>query len=196
MSTGYSFSPSLNQDTFNKWFGKKNNAQKTSDGKGDKQTQAQTDSINGQTKTSGGLLNGKKKDVGNYDKDGYLKNQIKWNLGLNYSFTYGYDFGRFNPKTLEYKYKLSHNLGMNGSIQPTKNWNFSFSTYYDFDAHRFSTMSCNLTRDLHCFSLTGTFIPLGPYKTYLVVLRVKSSMLQDLKYQQQGRSSSLDPEWP
>lgn len=200
MNTGYSISPSINQDTFKKWFGKKEdkgkeaganqNAKKGEDG----QVAANNaDSLsNGHTS----LLNGKKKDEGTYDQDGYMKNEVKWNLSLNYSFNYAYNSNNPDLEKLEYKYKLTHNLGISGSIQPTKNWNFSFSTGYDFENSKFSYMTCNLTRDLHCFSLTASFVPIGPYKNYFVVFRVKSSMLQDLKYQQRNRSSSLDPTWP
>ncbi|MFT4072402.1 MAG: putative LPS assembly protein LptD [Dysgonamonadaceae bacterium] len=194
MSTGYSFSPSLNQDSFNKWFGKKDKGTEKK-GSSNQQQQAQTaPSAVADSTTS--LLNGKKKDTGSYDSDGYLKNEIKWNLSFSYSFNYAYDNTRFNPTTQEYKYKLTHNLSVSGNIQPTKNWNFSFNTSYNFDQKRFPYMSCSLSRDLHCFSLTGTFVPIGPYKTYYVSLRVKSSMLQDLKYEQRNRSSSYDPEWP
>lgn len=206
MSTGYSFSPSINQDSFKKWFGKdkdkdkngskpdgKNGSGKPGDGTNGTNTNP-TDSLSGGNK--GGLLNGQKKDQGTYDQDGYLKNQVKWNLALSYGFTYAYNTSSFNAKTAEYNYALTQNLSISGGIQPTKNWNFSFSTSYIFDTGKFTYMTCNLTRDLHCFSLTASFIPIGPSKYYSVVLRVKSSMLQDLKYQQRNSSSSLDPTWP
>jgi hypothetical protein len=199
MNTGYSISPSINQDTFKKWFGKKvdkgtdANPNAKKDDKSGQVAPSNSDSISNGSQS---LLNGKKKDEGSYDKDGYLQNEVKWNLSMNYSFNYAYNTSRFDAVKCEYKYKLTHNLGLSGSIQPTKNWSFSFSTSYDFDDSKFSYMTCNLTRDLHCFSLTASFIPIGPYKSYLVVFRVKSSMLQDLKYQQRNTSSSLDPVWP
>jgi hypothetical protein len=198
-STGYSVSPSINQDTFKKLFGKGKDVKQ--DGNEKKENPQHTDGnspdgTSTESAESKSLLNGKKKDDGSYDENGYMKNEIKWNLSFNYSFNYAYDYSRFDQKSLEYKYKLTHNLGLSGSIQPTKNWNFSFSTSYDFDNSKFSYMTCNLSRDLHCFSLTATFIPIGPYKTYYVSLRVKSSMLQDLKYEQRNRSSTLDPVWP
>lgn len=198
MNTGYSISPSINQDTFSKWFGKKQDKGKEANGNArkDENGQVPPSSSDSLASGNGGLLNGKKKDEGSYDKDGYLKNEVKWNLSMNYSFNYAYDTNRPDLVKNEYKYRLTHNLGLSGSIQPTKNWNFSFSTGYDFDNSKFSYMTCNITRDLHCFSLTASFIPIGPYKNYFVMFRVKSSMLQDLKYQQRNRPSSLDPVWP
>lgn len=197
-NTGYSISPSINQDTFKKWFGKGSDKSKEANpnAKKDRDEQVTPNSSDSLSNGSKGLLNGKKKDEGSFDSDGYMKNEVKWSLSLNYSFNYAYNMNRFDRDKQEYKYSLTHNLGLSGSIQPTKNWNFSFSTGYDFQNSKFTYMTCNLTRDLHCFSLTASFVPIGPYKNYFVMFRVKSSMLQDLKYQQRNRSSSLDPVWP
>ncbi len=51
-------------------------------------------------------------------------------------------------------------------------------------------MSCNISRDLHCFTMTASFVPLGPYKSYNFHIAVKSSLLSDLKYDK--RSSYND----
>jgi lipopolysaccharide assembly outer membrane protein LptD (OstA) len=106
-----------------------------------------------------------------------------------------YNYGDFDYDKMEYKGRLTKNFGLSGSIQPTKNWNFNFNTSYDFDAKKIAYMSCNLTRNLHCWSITASFNPVGAYKSYYVSLRASSSLLQDLKYEQRGRSSSYDPNW-
>ena len=189
-STGYSFSPSINQDTFAKWFGKKQSKEEKKDKPdGDNPNPDQPEDG---SKPKKSLLE-KKADTNEYDKDGYVKNDVKWNLSANYSMSYGYS--DFNREKLEYNRKITHNLGLSGSIQPTRNWNFNFNTNYDFESKKFGYMSCSLTRNLHCWSLSASFIPVGPYKSYYVSLRVNSSMLQDLKYEQRGRSSSSDPQW-
>ena len=106
-----------------------------------------------------------------------------------------YAYGDFDMDKLEYKGKFIHNLSFSGNIQPTKNWTFGFNATYNFDEKKIPYMSCNISRNLHCWSLTGSFIPIGPYKSYFVTLRVNSSMLQDLKYEQRNRASSYDPQW-
>jgi lipopolysaccharide assembly outer membrane protein LptD (OstA) len=189
-STGYSISPSINQDTFKKLFGK--DVEK----EGGKKEGSQTDTDNPEGEAGeqkkGSLLE-KKKDDNQYDEDGYVKNDIKWNLAFNFSMNYNY--GDFDYDKMEYKGRLTKNFGLSGSIQPTKNWNFNFNTSYDFDAKKIAYMSCNLTRNLHCWSITASFNPVGAYKSYYVSLRASSSLLQDLKYEQRGRSSSYDPNW-
>ena len=85
---------------------------------------------------------------------------------------------------MEYKGKLTHNFGLSGSLQPTQNWNFTFNTDYNFETKRFSYMNCTLTRNLHCWSMSASFIPVGPYQSYNFIIRANSSLLKDLKYQQ------------
>ena len=138
----------------------------------------------------------KKKDDNQYDEDGYLKNDIKWNLGFNFGMSYrGYYERDGETSFVKYKGNLTKTFGFNGSIQPTKNWNLTINSSYDFDAKKFADLYCTLTRDLHCFSISANFRPVGTYKSYFVTLRASSSMLQDLKYENKNKSSSYDPNW-
>ena len=93
-------------------------------------------------------------------------------------------YGDFNPKKMEYNYALTHALSFNGNIQPTKNWRFNFNATYDFDTHKISYMTCNITRDLHCWQMSASFVPIGPYKSYTFNIAVSSSLLKDLKWRQ------------
>ena len=56
--------------------------------------------------------------------------------------------------------------------------------HYDFDTHKISYMTCNITRDLHCWQMTASFVPVGPYKSYTFNIAVSSSLLKDLKWRQ------------
>ena len=42
--------------------------------------------------------------------------------------------------------------------------------------------------DLHCFTMSASFVPVGPYKSYNFHIAVKSSLLQDLKYDKQSHA--------
>lgn len=199
-STGYSISPSINQDTFKKWFGGGSDKDDSNKRNGDSPP-PDDDSLESTEEGDGprkSLLEGKKDD-NQYDEDGYVKNEIKWNLGISFSMNYNYNTSRFTEPDAkgyaEYKGRLTKALSMNGNIQPTRNWSFNFNASYDFDAGKIAYMSCNLTRNLHCWSISASFNPVGQYKTYYVSLRASSSLLQDLKYEQRGRASNYDPNW-
>ena len=107
---------------------------------------------------------------------------------MNYSVSYGY--GNFNPEKMEYDGIWNHNLSFNGSIRPTKNWNFSFSASYNFELKKLAYMNCSISRDLHCFTMTASFVPVGPYKSYNFHIAVKSSLLKDLKYDKRSSANN------
>lgn len=185
--TGYSLNPSINQDTFKKWFGKKED--KTDDKKGSSDTSGETD----ENQPRGSLLQRRTQDDGEYDADGYLKNDIKWDLNFNLSMDYGNDYSKIDVKNLEYKRKLSYRFGLSGRIQPTKNWSISFTGDYHFDIKKFVIPNISISRDLHCWNISANFSPLS--NTFYVKLSASSQMLQDLKYEERNRRSSLDPDW-
>ena len=186
--TGYSISPSINQDTFNKLFGRD---EKTKERKSDEAQEGHGDD----EERKSHLSDSSKDSSGEYDSDGYLINSINWNLGFSYSMNYAYNTSEFDRITKEYKRKLTHSLSFNGSLQPTKNWGFNFYGSYDFETKKIPHMSCSLTRNLHCWSISASFTPVGPYKSYYVSLRASSSILQDLKHEFKGRKGSYDPTW-
>lgn len=189
-STGTSFSYTFNNETFKKLFGAKEieeNAETNSADPAnadDPEFEQISPGENGpeEATAEGGRLRGAKKDTGEYDSYGYLMQKVPWSLSFSYSMRLGYS--DFNPSKLEYDYKLTHSLSFNGNIQPTKNWRFNFNATYDFDAKKISYMTCNITRDLHCFQMTASFVPVGPYKSYTFNIAVSSSLLKDLKYNQ------------
>lgn len=195
-STGTSLSYTFNNDTFKKLF-------KKGDDKDDDSTNPNINEL-GEPITDIEELarlrerqselkkeNGdNEKDEESEMKDGYLKWKIPWSLSINYSINYGY--GDFNKEKLEYNGRVTQNLSFSGNIQPTKNWTFTFSASYDFDIKKIAYMSCGITRDMHCWSMSCNFVPCGPYKSYDFRISVKSSMLQDLKYEKS--SSPYDNE--
>ena len=178
-STGTSFSYTLNNDTFRR------------KGKDAKKTTATTSSDNrrgdpdDRETPSGG--NEAPSDIELTD-EGYAKWECPWNLTFNYSVNYGY--GSFNKKKMEYNGKFTHSLSLNGNIRPTKNWNISFSASYDFENHKIAYMNCNVSRTLHCFTMTASFVPVGPYKSYNFHIAVNSSILQDVKYDKRSSYSN------
>ena len=129
-----------------------------------------------------------REEQGQADADGYSKWECPWSLTFNYSVNYGY--GEFDYDKLDYKGKFTQNLSVSGSLRPTKNWNFTMSASYNFDTKKIAYMNCSITRDLHCFTMTASFVPVGPYKSYTFHIAVKSSLLKDLKYDKRSSASN------
>lgn len=176
-STGTSFSYTFNNDTFRK---KKSTDDKNASGgnknNGDTGDWDHPDNLSDTNKGRGG---GDDDDLV-LDSDGYVPWTVPWSLSVNYSINYSY--GAFNKKKMEYDGKITQNLSLSGNIRPTKNWQFAASMSYNFDTHKIAYMNLNISRDLHCFTMRASVIPVGPYKSYNFHIAVKSSLLSDLKY--------------
>ncbi len=181
-STGTSFSYTFNNNTFKRK--KKKDEEKKDDDVPPDSEGYEEDYSDGRRPSQN---NGGNDDM-SFSSDGYMDWSIPWSLSVNYSINYGY--GSFNYKKLEYNGRLTQNLSFSGSIQPTKNWNFGFSASYNFDMKKIAYMNCNISRDLHCFTMTASFVPVGPYKSYNFHIAVKSSLLQDLKYDKRSSYSN------
>ena len=177
-NTGTSFSYTFNNDTFKK----KKKDDKKNDG---------DDADNGNDRNSGGRNRRgghSHDDETEMGADGYAKWEVPWSLSVNYSINYSY--GAFNKQKMEYDGRITQNLSFSGSLRPTPNWNFTFSASYNFDTHKLAYMNCNITRDLHCFQMSASFVPVGPYKSYNFHIAVKSSLLSDLKYDKRSSTSN------
>ena len=114
---------------------------------------------------------------------------IKWSLSVSYSLRYGngstFDYEKMYPKM-----EITQNLSFNGSISFGSGWKVSATTSYDFKAKQFTYTNFNVTRDLHCWSMSASFVPFGPYKSYTFHIGVNASMLADLKYDKSSAEST------
>lgn len=127
-----------------------------------------------------------------FDKEGYLKFKLPWNLNISYSVAYGNY--KFNFEKLEYDRRLTQTLNFSGSITLSENWRFSISSGVDFLNHKMSYTSCSVTRKLHCWTASLSFIPFGTNQGFNFRIGVNSSMLQDLKYEKTTSSGDY-PSW-
>jgi len=91
---------------------------------------------------------------------------------------------------MRYPFKLTHTLSGSGNVKLSDKWAFTFQGSYDFDAKKIAQTTCNITRDLHCWSMTCSLSPFGTYRSYNFTIRANSSMLQDLKWEQRSSASS------
>ncbi|MDR1556448.1 MAG: LPS-assembly protein LptD [Tannerellaceae bacterium] len=188
-STGTSFSYTFNNDTFKKMqtlFGVKEESEEETPDTPEEEDPLETLDEFGEirdlvpAKGGGRLRKAKTENTGDTDADGYWVNGVPWSLSVNFSLNLGY--GDFNYDKREYNYRITRALSFSGNIQPTKNWQLNFNGTYDFDAKKISYLTCNISRNLHCFTMAASIIPVGNYKSYSFSIAVSSSLLKDLKY--------------
>lgn len=128
------------------------------------------------------------------DADGYMAFKMPWSFSISYGLTMSEDRTRdINRRTMRYPYKFVQNLNFSGNLSISTGWNINFSSGYDFTDHKISMTTVNISRDMHCFNISGGMV-FGPYTSYHVTLRANASTLTDaLKYDKKSSySSSLD----
>ena len=193
---GYSgsFSYTLNNDTFKKLFGKKDEDEKNKDKEGkeggeDEETEEETEEQNNNS-------NMRKTEKASVDSDGYLAFKLPWSVSLSYvSLSYSYSIREdrskdINIKTMRYPYSLTHSLNVSGNFKIGSRWNMTYSTGYDFTSKEMSMTTLNITRDLHCFNMSCGLV-FGPFTSYNFSIRANSSMLTDaLKWDQRSNTGS------
>lgn len=188
---GYSgsFSYTLNNDTFKKLFGKKDEDEKNKDKEGkeggeDEETEEKTEEQNNNS-------NMRKTEKASVDSDGYLAFKLPWSVSLSYSYSIREDRSKdINIKTMRYPYSLTHSLNVSGNFKIGSRWNMTYSTGYDFTSKEMSMTTLNITRDLHCFNMSCGLV-FGPFTSYNFSIRANSSMLTDaLKWDQRSNTGS------
>ncbi|WP_373718683.1 putative LPS assembly protein LptD [Bacteroides heparinolyticus] len=186
---GTSFSYTLNNDTFKKLFGKKDEAEEKR--KKDKPENG-GDEEGANAENSGVGMPAKKTKEATADADGYQAFKMPWSVSLSTGFNITEDRDKpINRKNMRYPYKISLNaLNINGNVKLSNKWAVNFNSGYDFNAKLITNTVFNITRDLHCFTMTASLAPFGMYKYYNFTIRATAQILQDLKWEQRSQTQT------
>jgi hypothetical protein len=110
----------------------------------------------------------------------YYDFSIPWNFGFNYSFNYSAQL--VNNGTTGYRKKISQTVNVNASVTLTPKTMITATSGFDFSTGKMSMTSISITRDLHCWQMSFTWIPFGNHKSWAFNIGVKAASLADLKY--------------
>jgi len=118
-------------------------------------------------------LSNEEKDYLISNPDSYIDFSIPWSLRINYSLNY--------TKRGFQQSEITQSLRFSGDFSLTDKWKINYSSGYDFENKDFTLTRFGVTRDLHCWTMNLSWTPFGRYESYNFTVRVKSSLLQDLK---------------
>ena len=186
---GSSFSYTFNNETWKKWK-EKLSGTKDADKEKDKENSSEEGEDAEASSDESGIPK-KKVEKAAVDADGYQVFKMPWSLNFNYSFNISEDRSKpINRKKMRYPYRYTHNLSASGNIKLSNKWAVSFNSGYDFEAKKIVQTTFNITRDLHCFSMSASLSPFGQWKYYNFTIRANASILQDLKWEQRSQTQS------
>ena len=102
--------------------------------------------------------------------------KIPWTLNIAYSALYTNTGLRSGIN--------SHSLMFGGDLELSPKWKVGFSSGYDIFSGGFTFTRLNFSRDLDSWKLNFNWVPFGTNQSYTFFIGVKSSVLKDLKYDQ------------
>ena len=112
-----------------------------------------------------------------YDKE-EADFSIPWNINLAYIFS------QSSPTPLTMFRSSSLNFSLQFNL--TDKWQISTRGTYDFVTDKHFIPSVDITRDLHCWTMSFTWYPMGIQEGYHLEIKVKAPQLQDLKVTKQN----------
>jgi lipopolysaccharide assembly outer membrane protein LptD (OstA) len=128
-------------------------------------------------KTSNNATEGQLRQINN-NIDSY----VDWSVPWDFQFSYQYNYSKrgLAPATMVSAVTFS------GSVKLTEKWDFKLQSGYDFINKGVSLTNISIHRDLHCWEMQFNWTPAasplyGRASSYSFDLRVKSSLLQELK---------------
>ena len=184
----WNFSYTFNNQTIKKWKEKINGRKPQNESGSDPPDEEGMSPIekDGEGMDKNAKQESKKEEV---EDDGYVKTEFPWSISLSYSLAYT-SGSEFDYEKMYYKMKFTHSLSLNGNIGLGKGWKVSANMTYNFDYKKVTACTINISRDLHCWNMTASINPIGPFKSYTFHIGVNASILSDLKYDKSSNSST------
>jgi lipopolysaccharide assembly outer membrane protein LptD (OstA) len=102
--------------------------------------------------------------------------RIPWDLSFGWNF-----FESYIPNS---KYR-SANINASLDFNLTEKWKFRIRGNYDIMRKEVSAPSIEIDRDLHCWLMNFSWVPIGTYKHWKLEIRIKAPQLQDIKITKQ-----------
>ena len=135
---------------------------------------ALTGGIQQSNPTGAGDLSQKNTGAGLTDPFGYSAFDVPWTMNLSYSINY-------SRRGLQSD--ITQAMTLSGNVSITKKMQMTYTTGYDFRGKEITMTQIGITRDLHCWDMNFNWVPNGTMRMWNFTIRVKASILGDLKYE-------------
>ncbi len=112
------------------------------------------------------------------DPNAFVDFNIPWNLSGSFSFNYASVFNREEQRMGS---NITSTVQLHGDFNVTPKWKVQFNGGYDFGQMQVVIPQFSIYRDLHCWEMSFSWVPIGQFQSYNVTIRAKAAILQDLK---------------
>lgn len=109
----------------------------------------------------------------------YMSPEIPWSINMNYNYSYSRSYQYANEKLLT-KHNHMMTLGLSGQLRLTDALNVNLNSGVDMMKMKLTTTQMSATYDLHCFSISVSWVPNGQWESWSFRINAKASALADL----------------
>ncbi|MBE6224801.1 MAG: LPS-assembly protein LptD [Bacteroidales bacterium] len=109
----------------------------------------------------------------------YMSPEIPWSINMNYNYSYNRSYQYANEKLLT-KHNHMMTLGLSGQLRLTDALNVNLNSGVDMMKMKLTTTQMSATYDLHCFSISVSWVPNGQWESWSFRINAKASALADL----------------
>lgn len=124
--------------------------------------------------TDGSDLSQRNNGTGITDPYGYTVFNVPWTMNLSYNISY---------MNTGISSRIDQTMTLSGNVSVTKKMSMNYATGYDFKGKEITMTQIGISRDLHCWEMSFNWVPNGTMKMWNFTIRVKASVLGDLKYE-------------
>ncbi|MEX2591465.1 MAG: putative LPS assembly protein LptD [Anditalea sp.] len=108
-----------------------------------------------------------------HDPSQYIDWSIPWNMTFGYNLSYN--------KRPTGDSNITQAINLSGDLSLSEKWKINFTTGFDISAVEATQTMVGIARDLHCWQMNVNWVPFGRFTSYSIDIRIKSSILKDLK---------------
>lgn len=113
----------------------------------------------------------------------FIDFSVPWNMNVNYNLQLS---KKWSTASLRDSLIYTHAVTFVGDISLAQKVALSFNGGYNFNSMKMTTTTIGIHVNLHCWELSGNYVPFGGRRSYFIQLNIKSPLLQDLKLQKRG----------
>lgn len=107
--------------------------------------------------------------------------RIPWRINLSYNLVINRNtrVQESNPEL----FSVVQTITYQADLTLTPRWMISSRGTFDIKAKNFSTLAVDINRNIHCWNMSFSWIPVGFNKSFMLRIAANASMLSDVKYE-------------
>lgn len=111
----------------------------------------------------------------------YTNPNVPWALNMSYTFSCNKSF-RYDSASakLNEVYNKTQTMNLSGNVKLSPKMSVNFTSGFDLEAMKITTTQLSANYDLHCFTISVSWVPTGKWQSYNFLIRANASALADL----------------